>query len=408
MHVLFVHKNYPAQFGHLARYLIDNHGFSCTFISEKPPGKQPGLERLQYIPQGGATESTNFLSRTFENQVWHSQAVFEVLAARDDIRPDLIVGHSGFVSTLYLRELYDCPLINYFEFFYHTKNSDLDFRRDLPAYQTRDLLRARTRNAVFLLDLQACDAGYSPTEFQRSQLPGEYQGKVETIFDGIDTDFWRPVSTPSRWVGGWDLSSDKKVVTYVSRGMESMRGFDLFMKIAKRICDRRSDVLFVVVGEDRVAYGGDLRFTGGQTFKQWVLSQDAYDLDRILFLGRIAPSELNRLLSISDLHFYLTAPFVLSWSLMNAMACGATIMASDTPPVQEMIRHQENGLLFDFFDVDAAVEQACRVLDDVTGYRELGESATRCVEDHYSLKVCLPKMLAMYDRVLRQPSATKH
>lgn len=400
MHVLFVHKNYPAQFGHIARYLIDQHGLRCTFASEHPNEKQRGLERIQYKVVGGATEKTNFNSRSFENQIWHSQALFDCLAARPDIQPDLIVGHSGFVSTLFLRELYSCPIINYFEFFYHTQNSDLDFRRDLPSCETRDLTRARARNAIFLLELNDCDRGYSPTEFQRSQLPAAYQNKVVTIFDGIDTNLWKPVDSPERWIGGWQLPSDKKIVTYVSRGMEAMRGFDIFMRIAKRICDRRNDVVFVVVGEDRVAYGGDLRYTGGKTFKQWVLSQDTYDLERILFLGRIPADQLCRLFSLSDLHIYLTAPFVLSWSLMDAMACGATIMASNTAPIREMIQHGENGLLFDFFDVDAAVEQACEVLDSAGDFEQLGIRANSLIRSQYSLEVCLPKMLSLYDTVI--------
>ncbi len=400
MHILFVHKNYPAQFGHIARHLIDKHGFRCTFASEKPPAQWEGLERIQYIPKSGATEKTHFCSRSFENQVWHSQALFDLLKSRPDIQPDLIVGHSGFVSTLYLRELYDCPVISYFEFFYHTHDSDLDFRSDLPAYGTAELLRARTRNAIFLLDLENCDRGYSPTEFQRSQLPSSYQNKIATIFDGIDTDLWKPLDQPDRLIAGWTIPSDKKIVTYVSRGMEAMRGFDIFMKIAKRLCDRRDDVLCIVVGEDRVAYGGDLRFTEGKTFKHWVLSQDNYDLNRILFLGRIPPDQLAQLFSISDLHFYLTVPFVLSWSLVNALACGATVMGSDTAPVREMIQHSENGLLFDFFDIDAAVEMAERVLDHPEEFQHLGPTAVERVHTNYSLETCLPRLLALYESVV--------
>lgn len=268
MHILFVHKNYPAQFGHIARHLIDQHGFRCTFVSEKPPSLDNGLERIQYTPKGGALEKTHFSSRTFENQVWHSQVLFDALKDRPDIRPDLIVGHSGFVSTMFLRELFDCPIINYFESFYHTHDSVLDFRRDLPSFGTADLIRARTRNAIFLLELNDCDRGYSPTEFQRSQLPAAFRDKVVTIFDGIDTSFWKPIEPPNRVIGGWTLPGDKRIVTYASRGMEAMRGFDIFMKIAKRVCEQRNDVLFVVVGEDRVAYGGDHRYTNGKTFKQ--------------------------------------------------------------------------------------------------------------------------------------------
>ena len=147
---------------------------------------------------------------------------------------------------------------------------------------------------MLLLDLENCDAGYSPTRWQRAQLPTRYQDKVAAIFDGIDTALWRPLTNVARRIAGWNLPADKRIVTYVSRGMESMRGFDIFMRVADRLTRSRDDVLFVVVGEDRVAYGGDRRFTGDKTFKQWVLAQGDYQLDRILFVGRLPPPELAR------------------------------------------------------------------------------------------------------------------
>jgi glycosyltransferase involved in cell wall biosynthesis len=182
--------------------------------------------------------------------------------------------------------------------------------------------------------------------------------------------------------------------------MEAIRGFDIFMKFAKRLGERRSDVLFLVVGEDRTAYGGESRFTEGKSFKQWVLEQDDYDLSRILFTGRLPAPELADVFSLTDLHVYLTAPFVLSWSLMDALACGAVVLASDTPPVREMIRHDENGLLVDFFDVDAMVAAAERVLDDPSSFRPLGEAGTKMIREHYSLDVCALKTLAFYQEVV--------
>jgi glycosyltransferase involved in cell wall biosynthesis len=396
MHILFVHQNYPAQFGHIAAHLARNHGFRCTFVSERPGESSSGVERIEYQSQGGATERTHYFSRKFENQIWHSEAVFEALKARPDIQPDLIVGHSGFVSTLYLRELYDCPIINYFEYFYRTRNSELDFRHDLPLCSEMDRLRAMTRNAMLLLDLENCDLGYSPTTWQRDRLPKEFQEKVRVIFDGVDTAVWHKRDAGDRRIGGWTLPEGMRIVTYVSRGLEALRGFDVFMKLAHRLCQLRSDVLFLVVGEDRVAYGGDQRFTDGLSFKQWVLSQESYDLQRILFLGRLATGELARLFSLSDLHVYLTVPFVLSWSLMDALSCEATVLASDVGPVREMVRHEENGLVVDFFDLDKMTELAMKVLDDPNAFRHLGAAGTRMIRDHYSLEQCLPKMLALY------------
>ena len=397
MHVLFVHQNYPAQFGHIAKYLVADHGFRCTFVSRKPARIDEGIELVQYEPKGGATARNHFCTRTFENIVWHSHAVHDALAQRPDIRPDLIVGHTGFASTLYLRELYDCPIINYFEYFYRTLGSDMDFRPEFVGPPI-DRLRARTRNAMILLDLENCDAGYSPTLWQRSRLPETFHDKVDVIFDGVDTKRWRPLPDTPRRLGQHVVPKRTRIVTYVARGFESMRGFDVFMKAANRICRRRKDVIFVVVGADRVCYGGDQRFTDGKSFKQWVLDQDDYDLSRFVFTGMIPAADLARLFSISDLHLYLTVPFILSWSMMNALACGATVLASDTGPVREMIEHGHNGLLADFHDVDGLADRACEVLDAPADYRCLGVESRRMIDEKYSLDVCLPRLLDLYGR----------
>lgn len=398
MHVLFVHQNFPAQFGQIANHLVRKHGWQCTFASQHG-GEVEGIGRVLYEPKSGARVETNFCSRTFENQVWHSTALFDSLRSRPDIKPDLIVGHSGMVSTLYLRELYDAPIINYFEFFYRTQNSDIDFRTDLPACDTPTLLRARTRNAMLLLDLENCDVGYAPTQFQQSQLPEEFRPKVRTIFDGIDTEFWLPVDQPDRRIGGIEIPKEHRVLTYVSRGMESMRGFDIFMRIADQVCRRRNDVTVLVIGEDRIAYGGDARFTNGKTFKQWFLGNHQIDVSRIHFVGRIRPSELVNVFSISDVHLYLTVPFTLSWSLFNAMSCGALAIGSDTAPVRELIADGQNGFLVDFFDVDRWADQVLEVIDDPAAFDPIRRAARQTILDSYTLPKCLDKMLELYQEV---------
>ncbi len=395
MHILFVHPNFPAQFGHVAAYLVREAGYRCTFVSEKPPSVIDCVERIQYQLKGGATERTHYFSRTFENAMWHSHAAYEALRARPDVRPDLVVAHSGFLSSVLLRELYSCPIINYFEYFYHTHGADMDFRPDFPATEL-NCLRARARNATLLLDLENCDLGYSPTQWQRDRLPSVFRDKVRVIFDGIDTSVWQPQPDAPRQVAGHNLPNEMRIVSYVARGMESMRGFDIFMKAANMLCRRRRDVLFVVVGEDRVCYGGDQQVIGNQSFKQWVLAGNQYDLSRFVFTGLIPPSELARLFSITDLHIYLTVPFVLSWSLMDALACGTTVLASDTAPVREMIRHGENGLLTDFFDVEALADQAERVLDAPDDFDHLGKAGVDMIRQRYSLEACLPQMLQLY------------
>ncbi|MBY0587869.1 glycosyltransferase [bacterium] len=403
MHVLFVHQNFPAQFGHIASYLVRNHGFECTFVSERPPGNEGGIRRLQYKLHGGATKSTHYCSRSFENFIWHSHGVYETMKANPDVRPDLIVGHSGFGSTLFLADLYQCPIVNYFEYYYRSTQSDMDFRKEFPTTEL-DRLRVRGRNAMLLSDLENCDAGYSPTRWQRSLFPATYRDKIETIFDGIDTTLWKPrrEGETLETLGGQTLPKGKKIVTYVSRGFESMRGFDIFMKIAKRIYQDRSDVHFVCVGSDRVCYGGDNRHIQASSFREHVLSQDSYDLSRFLFTGMLPTRDLAMLLAHSDLHIYLTVPFVLSWSLMDSLASGCTVLASATPPVQEMIEPGVNGLLADFYDVDSFVRQAHEVLNDPASYRSLGQRGVEMVERDYSLTQVLPRMLGLYDRVIKR------
>jgi glycosyltransferase involved in cell wall biosynthesis len=398
MQILFVHQNFPAQFGAIAAYLVAQKGFRCIFLSQNMPGKVSGIECLRYRVRGGARPITHFCSRGFENATWQSHAVYEFLKSRPDIRPDLIVGHSGYLSTLFLRDLYDCPIINYFEYFYHLKNSDLDFRPDFPPTALNRLC-ALARNAVLLLDLENCDRGYSPTRWQRDRLPGFFHDKVRVIFDGIDTNLWHPGARPPgpRRLGLYHFPPGVRLVTYVARGLESMRGFDIFMRMAKKLCERRPDVLFLIAGQDRVFYGGDERATGQMSFKEWVLSQDNYDLSRFLFLGILSPVQLAQLFCLSDLHVYLTVPFVLSWSLMNALACGATVLASDTPPVREMIEHGRNGLLANFFDVEGMVEQAERVLNAPEDTKHLGVAGVEMIRQKYGLEVCLPQMLALYE-----------
>ena len=414
MHILYVHPNFPAQFGHLASALVQKHQWRASFVTQACDGMQAGIECIQYKTAGGATKSNHFCSRTFENAIWHCDGVYQALKARKDIQPDLIVGHSGFGTTLFLRELYpDVPVINFCEYFYHTRGADTDmgFRRDL-GWQMSDqqLQRARCRNAMILLDLQNCDTAYTPTQFQFSRFPKEYHSKLRVIFDGVDRTVYHahggelrppPAQRPKRKMAGVDVPGSTRIVTYVSRGFESMRGFDIFLRAAKRIATEYPDTIFFVVGTDRICYGGDETYTGGKNFKEWAIAREQPDLSKFVFTGRMPPQHLARLLAATDLHIYLTAPFVLSWSLMDALSCGAVVLGSATAPVKEMIRDGENGLLADFFDAEQFAAKAVEVLRDPAAYRELGRAAEKMIAEKYSLDVVLPQMVQMYEQVAR-------
>ncbi|MDB5299167.1 MAG: glycosyltransferase [Phycisphaerales bacterium] len=417
MHVLYVHPNFPAQFGHIAHRLARQHGWQTTFATQVAGGDVGGIRRIVYKSTGGATASTHFCSRTFENAVWQCDGVYQALKARPDIKPDLIVGHSGFGSTLFLRELYpDAAVINFGEYFYHPKghDSDMEFRGDLGWKLTdAQFQRARCRNAMILLDLHNCDAAYTPTQFQFSRFPAEYHPKMRVIFDGVDRKVYHghderlrppPAGRGSRQIAGATVPASTRVVTYVSRGFESMRGFDIFLRAARRIYQAYPDVLFVVVGSERICYGGDENYIApAKTFKEWALARENYDLSKFLFTGPVPPDQLALLLATTDLHIYLTAPFVLSWSLMDALSCGAVVLGSATSPVMEMIDDGRNGLLADFFDADAIASRAVEALRDPAAFRPLGRAGEQMIAEKYSLDVVLPEMVGMYEQTIRFP-----
>jgi len=403
MHVLFVHQAYPSQFGPIADWMSRSKEHRVTFVSTQPSRWHGAIENIQHDypadPKRGALVPW---LRDFPRKLQRCRGVVQALKRRPDVRPDLVVGHSGFGSTLFIRELLDCPIVNYFEYFNDSQQNDILYRSEFDHPDWYYLWR-RSANAMFLLDLENCDSAYAPTRWQRSLLPRTYQPKVRVFFDGIDTTIFRPLAKRPRALRKLIVPPDVRVVTYVARGFELIRGFDIFMKVAKRIYTEYPNVLFVVAGRDCVEYGTDVKLTGNLSFKKWVLKQDTYDLSKFCFVGWLTAADLVQLFNVSDLHIYLTTPFPLSWSLFRALACGATVLASSTAPVREVISHGKNGLLADFFDVDGLAEQALQVLRNSARYRHLGIAATSHIKLHYSNDVMLPKLFRYLERAANRP-----
>ena len=355
----------------------------------------------------------------------HAHGVYEALKRRPDVRPDLVVAHSGFGSSLFLPHLYDAPVVNFFEYFRRPSGGSWGYRPEL-GMSEQEVLRCRASNAMILLDLDNCDRGWCPNFAQRDAMPGEYHPKIEVIPEGVDTQLYRRTwcepppgavsedpSVPAayaagRWLpDGTYVDSATRVVTYVARGFELSRGFDVFMDAARRIYERFPDVLFVVVGTDRCYYMDDRRVTGGKSLRRQILDSGNFDLSKFHFLGWLPEEKLAQVLSASDLHVYLTVPFVTSWSMLDAMSCGCVVLASDQACTREYITHGRNGLLCDFFDAEGIAEQAVEVLKDPAPYRPLGHAARATVEEKYSLDVCLPRIKAFFEEVVAKGPRTK-
>ena len=276
----------------------------------------------------------------------------------------------------------------------------MDFRPDFP-YPELDRLRARARNAMMLLDLENCDVGYSPTRWQRSLFPREFQRKIRTSSSTASTpSIWRPLRGVPR--AGRRPRHPRR---HAHRHLRHPRhGDDARLRHLHEVGQA---ALPAPPGRDvrRRRRGPRLLrrrrgVHGRRRFKEWVLAQDDYDLSRFVFTGLVPIGTLVRAVRLSDLHIYLTVPFVLSWSLLDALACGCTVLASDTPPVREMIEDGKNGLLVDFFDIDALADLAVEVLRDPAAYRPLGQVWSRDIQKKYSLEVTLPRLVRLFNRSL--------
>lgn len=408
MHVMFIHPNFPAQFGLIANYLKTQLNWRCTFVTSIDTSHlQLAFDHLNYRVKDGPQPKVFYNPGSLQELLDHLGAVYGGMRGLPQFRPDLVVGHMSYGTMLYLRNLYPCPFVGYYELlpppFW---GPGMVLRPEFPPPEEIRLFNA-TYHALTYLHLHAVDAAYTPTYYQLSTCPRELQHKIRVIHDGIDCEFYqpRPIARPTTF-RGLRLGPRTRVVTYVSRGLESMRGFDIFMKVAKRIYQEYPDVVFLIAGQERTNYGHEGHHIGQRTFKEYVLAQDQYDLARFHFLDRIPGDELARLFNLSDLHIYLTVPYILSWSLMQAMASGCTILGSATAPVQEVIESGKQGLLADFYDVEGLAQHALRVLREPAQHRPLGVGARQRILERYELSKCIGQLVGLFETmVARAPGA---
>jgi glycosyltransferase involved in cell wall biosynthesis len=401
MNWLFIHQNFPGQFVHAARYLVEN-GDTVVFITQQRERELPGVRKIVYAPPA-APQGSHPFTRDFDTAVENGLAVVRICEElkREGFIPDLVVGHNGWGEILYIKDCWPgAPLLGYFEFFYRASDSDLDFDPEFPPDDT-DRMRMRTRNAVNLLGLETADWGQTPTEFQRNQYPERYRRGISVIHEGIDTDLIRPDPSTQLWLaGGLVLSRRDLVVTYSARNLEPYRGFHVMMRMLPKLFARHPTARVLIVGGNDVSYGR--RPTRGTSWRQQMLSEldGQLDLSRIHFLGRLPYAQYLAMLRISSAHLYLTYPFVLSWSLLEAMAAGCAVIASRTAPVEEVIRDGANAHLVDFFDTDALADRVCDALAHPERDEQIRTNARRTVVERYDLKtVCLPAYLRLMRRL---------
>lgn len=405
MKVLFVHQNFPGQYLHLARHLGAIPGNEMVFITQRRDATLPGVKNIVYQPQRAITKEIHHYLRDTEAGILNAQSVVRVALdlKESGFIPDVMLGHNGWGEIWYLKDVFPhTPLVGYFEFFYRFQGADVGF--DSSETQIFDTApRIRTKNLGNLLGLDAADWGQTPTQWQRSLYPEQYQSMLQVTHEGIDTRVVAPspncrLKLPNEAI---ELTAEDEVLTYVARNLEPYRGFDQFMRSLPAILEQRPKVQVLIIGGDEISYGH--RLPDGQTHRQRMLAElgTSIDLKRVHFLGKVPYPTFLQILQVSRVHVYLTYPFVLSWSMLEAMSAGCLIVASRTAPVEEVIRDGENGFLVNFFSPAEISKRAVAALEaGRNGFAEMRQNARRTIVEKYDLKtICLPAQLTLLDKV---------
>lgn len=410
MIVLFIHQNFPGQYKHLAP-LLASKGHTCAALTLRVE-KQTRWQGVEVIPYRLPKRDTQMVHPwliDLDSKVTRAEACYSAARGMKEqgFEPDLILAHPGWGEAMFLGDLWPHARIALYCELYHLTDQDhLNFD---PEFAKNDLemqkLRIRLKNLNNHLHFPAAHAGISPTSFQADTFPADFRDKITVCHDGIDTSWVRPSDTARLNIeGAPKLTCEDEVITFVNRNLEPYRGYHVFMRALPELLRARPKARILIVGDDGVSYGAAP--PKGQTWKEIFIDEvkdqiSESDWARVHFLGRISYGRFLNLLQISSVHVYLTYPFVLSWSLMEAMACGTAIVASDTAPVREMIPDGRFGRLVDFFDRDALVDEVYDLLEDPEARAELGETTRQSMVEHYDLKtVCLPQQLSWVSKVM--------
>ncbi|MCZ0963201.1 glycosyltransferase [Paracoccus benzoatiresistens] len=398
MKILFVHQNFPGQFPHLAPALAARGHQVLALTDEKNQRPSP-VPTLRYkTPE--PVETSSAFGRSYAGHAERGYLAARGARAMRDrhgFTPDLIIGHTGWGETLFLQEIWaKAKLLVYAELLYRTRGHDVGFDPEFQADNDESRMMALARSAHLIQGIVQADAAISPTRYQADSFPPALRGKITVIHDGIDTARVRPNPAASLTLpGGQVLRAGDEVLSYVSRSLEPYRGFHIFMRALPDVLAARPQAQVVVVGAEGVSYGSAPREGGSWKARMLAELGDRLDLSRVHFLGRVPYPDYLSLIQLARVHCYLTYPFVLSWSLTEALAAGGYVVASDTEPVRELIRDGDNGRLVPFFDIPALSAALIQGLEGDPEADRLRAAARQTILDGYDLhRHSLPRQIA--------------
>ena len=404
MNLLFVHQNFPGQFKHHAPALMQA-GHQVRAFSIGGSGL-PQIPMVRYKIGRGSSHDIHPLASDFETKLIRGDAcaAAAVTLQQSGFTPDVIVTNPAWGESLFLKDVWPAArVLALLEFYYTARGLDVNFDPEFAVHDIANAARVRIKNANLLLALDSMDWGMTPTQFQHSVMPRAYRERISVIFDGIDTASVRPDPDATLSLPGRTLRAGDEVLTFINRNLEPYRGYHRFMRALPKIMRARPNATVLVVGGDEVSYGAAA--PPDSTWKQIFFDEikddlNAGDISRLNFLGRIPYADYLRVLQVSACHVYLTYPFVLGWSCIEAMSAGCLVVGSATAPVKEVIEHGRNGLLVDFFDTEALASTVVDALKHSASFAHLRRAARATAVARYDLATCcLPHQLALIDKL---------
>jgi len=399
MNILFVHNNFPAQFRHIAAALAADPENKVAAIGCPTAQPMRNVNLIKYEWGNMSVAATHPFARRFDVECRRAEQVLYALTSflSSGFEPDVIMVHPGWGENLPLRGVFPkARVIVYCEYYYGLHGRDVRFDPEFPMMGADGDVMVQIKNAATLLALSDCDSGVSPTVWQRSTYPKEYLDRIEVIHEGVDTDIVKPnpnavLELPT----GRKFTRKDKILTYVTRNLEPLRGCHVFLRSLPKILRDCPDAEVVIVGGDGTSYGAHP--PQGQTWKSIFLNEvkNKMDMSRVHFTGVLPYNEYLKVLQISTAHVYLTYPFVTSWSLVEALSAGCTVIGSDTAPVSELIEDGVNGFLFPFFDIDALSGKVVEVLKGGSRFDAIREKAREISVERYDMtRLCVPKLMS--------------
>ena len=388
MRILFIHQNFPGQFKHLAPALAQR-GHAVRALAMRADTGVPGVEHIVYTPARAPSKSVHPWLLDTEVKFARAQAVMDAcLAMRaQGYSPDVVIAHPGWGESLFIKAVWPGVRLGlYGELYYQADGADMGFDPEFSAPSVQDVCRIQGKNINNLMHAELADGWLSPTRWQADTFPPRIRSRITVAHDGIDTA--RLVPNPNAFVmlnGKRKLSVGDEVITFVNRNLEPYRGYHSFMRALPVLQQLRPQARVVIVGADGVSYGSAA--PGGATWKSVFLNEvrDRVDLSRVHFVGTLPYKDFVSLLQVSMVHVYLTYPFVVSWSLLEAMSLGCAVVASDVAPVREFIEQDVNGRLTSFFDAQALARAVAELLESPEDRARLGAAARASVQGLYDL-----------------------